>query len=140
MKSQFSKRSPAFLSIKRTREVDTSYIELLPLELTLLLYKSNSLGVTMEVVNYSAWLPFVAEGIDSHFVLLYLIYLPMDLLHFCYVYVKFDAGSDFLSLRVVRFSIFLLLPVLLIFFYLVISPKLNNRFSSFLVCNIKISS
>jgi len=26
-----------------------------------------SVGVTMEVVNYSAWLPFVAKGIDSHF-------------------------------------------------------------------------
>ena len=64
----------------------------------------------------------------------------MDLLHFFYVYVKFDAGSDFLSLRVVRFSIFLVLPVLLIFFHLVISPELNNRFSSFLVCKFKISS
>ena len=30
-------------------------------------YVSQSVGVTMEVVNYSAWLLFVAEGIDSHF-------------------------------------------------------------------------
>ena len=102
--------------------------------------KNTLVGKTLEVINYSAWLLFVAEGIDSHFRSL-ISHLFTDgfasfLLCICKIwcwfwFFKFKSRAIFHFSSTSGFTHF---------FYLVISPKLNNRFSSFLVCNIKISS
>ena len=100
---------------------------------------SASVSVTMEVVNYSAWLLFVAEGIDSHFRSL-ISHLFTDgfasfLLCICKIWCWFWFFK-FKSRAIFHFSC---TSGFTHFFHLVISPKLKNRFSSFLVCNFKIS-
>ena len=86
-----------------------------------------------------------------YFFSLFLVTYSTDSFDFHYLNVKFDADFDFFSSEVIESSTFLLLPVLLKIFQMVISPKLLDRFGSFLIsksmfyccilfCHLKFSS
>ena len=87
----------------------------------------------------------------SHFFSLLLMTYWTDSFDFHYSNVNFDAESDFFGFKVKKSFIFSPLPVLLKIFQMVISPKLLDRFGSFLIsksmfyccilfCHLKFSS
>ena len=116
------------------------------------------LCISIYPLHSIVYIQCLAHGIETvpnlghrYFFSLFLETYWTDSFDFHYLNVKFDADSEFFGFEVIENFSFLPLPVLLKIFQMVISPKLLDRFGSFLIsksifyccilfCHLKFSS
>ena len=127
----------SFLFLSLEFEVKFEYVSSFVLRLSV--YEERAWPGT-NPLHSIVYIQCLAHGIKTvpnlglrYFFSLFLETYWTDSFDFHYLNVKFDADSEFFGFEVIENFSFLPLPVLLKIFQMVISPKLLDRFGSFLI-------